>query len=260
MFRGSRCCGSADGSGLSRKPPDGRGDGRRRSPTARLIRRHPSNWADGRRTNAGCEIASRLWLAIARYQAVTPGESSYATAQSELAMSLEAAGQHAEAVAAAHRALALQPFEPQTYNTLATAQEALKQIDDALATYAAGIRLFPYNQNLMYNLGVIQFQQNRPAEALASFQRSLELVPTHPNSHRLLAVLAAEQGQTSRALLGWLTYLVLANPGQTPHDVLVAAETLAEGAPVVEDKERIKPIAANEAFAELDQLIEGKVA
>ncbi|MET4076125.1 tetratricopeptide repeat protein [Hymenobacter sp. UYCo722] len=198
--------------------------------------------------------------AIAKYQAVTPGDSSYATAQSELAMSLEAAGKHAEAVAAARRALALHPFEPQTYNTLATAQESLKQIDEALATYAAGIKLFPYNQNLVYNQGVVQFQQNRPAEALASFQRSLELYPTHPNTHRLLAVLAAEQGQTSRALLGWLTYLVLANPGPTAHDVLVAAETLSQGAPVVEDKERIKPIAPNEAFVELDQLIEGRVA
>ena len=198
--------------------------------------------------------------AAARYQAVTPGDSSYATAQSELALSLEAAGKHVEAVAAARRAQALQPFEPQTYNTLATAQQSLKQVDDALATYAAGLKLFPYNQNLVYNLGVIQFQQNRPAEALASFQRSLELVPTHPNTHRLLAVLAAEQGHTARALLGWLTYLVLANPDQTAHDVLMAAETLSRGAPVVEDKERIKPIAPNEAFAELDQLIESKVA
>ncbi|GAB3725683.1 hypothetical protein GCM10027594_07220 [Hymenobacter agri] len=198
--------------------------------------------------------------AAAKYQAVTPGDSTYATAQSELALSLEAAGKHAEAIMAARRALALQPFEPQTYNTLATAQEALKQIDDALATYAAGIKLFPYNQNLVYNLGVVQFQHDRPAEAIASFERSLELAPTHPNTHRLLAVLAAEQGHTARALLGWLTYLVLANPGQTTHDVLVAAETLSQGAPVVEDKERIKPVVSNEAFSELDQLIESKVA
>lgn len=66
MFRGSRCCGSADAPGLSRKPPAGRGDGRRRLLAARLICRYPLNWVDGRRTNAGCEIASRSWLAIAR--------------------------------------------------------------------------------------------------------------------------------------------------------------------------------------------------
>ena len=48
--------------------------------------------------------------AIAKNQAVMLDDSFYATAQSELDMSLEAAGQRAEAAAAAHCALALQPF------------------------------------------------------------------------------------------------------------------------------------------------------
>ena len=198
--------------------------------------------------------------AIAKYQAVTPGDSSYATAQSELALSLEAASRHDEAVAAARRALVLNPFEPQTYNTLATAQAALKQVDAALATYATGLHLFPYNQNLVYNQGVVEFQHDKVGPALASLERSIELKPTHPNSHRLLGSLAAEQGQPAHALTSWLMCLMLGDDGAAAHDVLVLAERLSQGAPVVDEKDRVKPVAPNEAFEELDQLLESKAA
>ena len=198
--------------------------------------------------------------AIAKYQAVSPGDSSYATAQSELALSLEAANKHEEAVAAARRALALHPFEPHTYNTLANAQEELKQIDAALVTYGQGLKLYPYNQNLIYNQAVLHFRQDHIAEALAGFQRSLELNPTHPNSHRLLGALAAEQQQPTHALISWLAYLAVSENGPGSHDVLVLAERLSEGAPVVEEKDKVKPVSPNDAFAELDQLIESKVA
>lgn len=198
--------------------------------------------------------------AIAKYQAVTPGDSSYATAQSELALSLHTAGKNEEAVAAARRAIALNPFEPQTYNTLAYSQEQLKQADAAQATYQQALRLFPYSQSLYYNQGVVLLETGQPAAALASLAHALELNPAHPNSHRLLGIVAARQGQTSHALISWLLYLALADADATSHNVLVQAERLSQGVPVVEDKEKIKPVASNEAFAELDQLIESKVA
>ncbi|WP_375415775.1 hypothetical protein [uncultured Hymenobacter sp.] len=52
--------------------------------------------------------------ATAKYGAALPGDSTYALAQSELALSLRAASQHEQAIAAARRALALNPDEPQT--------------------------------------------------------------------------------------------------------------------------------------------------
>ena len=199
--------------------------------------------------------------AIAKYGAVTPGDSAYATAQSELALSLHSAGKQEEAIAAARRAIALQPFEAQTYNTLANAQDALKQPTEALATYQQALKLFPYNQNLYYNQGVTLLNSpGHTAEALASLQHSVELKPAHPNSHRLLGALAAMQGQSSHALISWLTCLALADAGSGSHDLLVQAERLSQGAPVVKDDEKVKPVAPNSAFEELDQLIESKVA
>jgi antitoxin component YwqK of YwqJK toxin-antitoxin module/tetratricopeptide (TPR) repeat protein len=198
--------------------------------------------------------------AIAKYRAVTPGDSSYATAQSELALSLLSAGKHQEAVEAARRALALNPFEPMTYNTLADAQEELKQVDAALATYKQALGLFPYNQSFYFNQGVTHLRQLHTAEALASLQRSIELEPTKPGPHRLLAVLAAEQGHTTHALISWLTFLALAEDGPIAHDVLIEAERLSQGLPVVPDNEKAKPVSANAAFEDLDQLLQSKVA
>ncbi|MBO2012462.1 toxin-antitoxin system YwqK family antitoxin [Hymenobacter negativus] len=198
--------------------------------------------------------------AVAKYQAVTPGDSSYATAQSELALSLHTSGKNEEAVAAARRAIALNPFEPQTYNTLAYSQQQLKQVEAAQATYQQALHLFPYSQNLHYNQGVMLLETGQHAAALASLEHALELNPMHPNSHRLLGLLAAQQGQTAHALMSWLLYLALADAGTNSHNMLVQAERLSQGVPVVEDKEKEKPFVTNEAFAELDQLLESKVA
>jgi antitoxin component YwqK of YwqJK toxin-antitoxin module/tetratricopeptide (TPR) repeat protein len=198
--------------------------------------------------------------AIAKYQAVTPGDSTYAYAQSELALSLRSAGKHEEAVAAARRALALNPFEPLTYNNLADAQEELKQVDAALATYKQGLKLFPYNQTLYYNQGVTHVRRLQTAEALTNLQHSLELAPTHLGSHRLLGILAAQQGHTAHALISWLTYLALVESGPVAQSVLIDAERLSMGAPVVPDNEKAKPISSNKAFEDLDQLLDSKVA
>lgn len=200
--------------------------------------------------------------AAAKYRAVLPGDSTYALAQSELALSLDAAGQHQEAVAAARRALALAPDQPRTYGILADALDDLKQLDEALATYQLGLKRFPYNQELHYYQGVVQLlnSQTQGPAALRSLQRALELRPLHPNPHRMLALLAAEQGQTAHALLGLLTFLALAEADENHRNALVQAERLSLGVPIVDEKERIKPLAPNTAFAELDQLLDSKVA
>ena len=60
--------------------------------------------------------------------------------------------------------------------------------------------------------------------------------------------------------MSWLTYLALSDANANTHDVLVQAERLSQGAPVVLDKDKVKPVAPNAAFEDLDQLLESKVA
>ncbi|WP_022822191.1 hypothetical protein [Hymenobacter norwichensis] len=198
--------------------------------------------------------------AVARYRAVTPGDSLYPAVQSELATTYLALEKYREALEAANRALALHYLDPQPYVAAAWAEEELKHLDKAQAFYDAGLKRYPYHQTLWFNQGVMQVEAKRFEDGFRSLQRGVSLKPTHPNSHYQLASLAMRQGQTSRAMLGLLAYLLVNPDGSNSHDMLVTLEQLATHTAVVEENRKITPFLPNEAFKELDLLIDSKVA
>jgi len=198
--------------------------------------------------------------AAARYQLITPGDSAYAQAQAELAMSLVAADKYPEGVAAAQRALALNPHDPETLGVLASGQEGLKQLDAARQTYTQALKLFPYNERLWLNRGIAEYNLGKPELALAYMQRAMVLRPGHSTPHRLLGVLAARQGQPTHAMLGLLLFLAIEPEGERSQSVLVLLEKLSSGQPIVDDAEKVAASSPNAAFEELDQLITSKVA
>jgi antitoxin component YwqK of YwqJK toxin-antitoxin module/Tfp pilus assembly protein PilF len=198
--------------------------------------------------------------AAARYKLVTPGDSAYAQAQAELALSLLSAEKYQASIDAARRSMAIEPFEPELYSTLGSAYEGLKQLAEARQAYAAGLKLFPYNENLWVNQGVFELNQHQTAAALASLQRSIELRPAKASGHRLLGILAARQGQTAHAMLSLLLFLAIEPEGPRSNAVLVDLERLSQGVAVINKEDRTAPVASNTAFEELDQLITSKVA
>ena len=198
--------------------------------------------------------------AAARYQLITPGDSAYAQAQSELALSLISAEKYAEGVAAAQRSLARNPTDVEALSLLASGQEGLKQIDAARQTYARAVGLFPYNARLWLNRGIAEYNLGTPELALAYMQRALVLNPGHSTPHRLLGVLAARQGQPSHAMLGLLLFLAIEPQGERSQPALVLLEKLAGGQPIVDDGEKVPAFSPNGNFEELDQLITSKVA
>ncbi|TVT41713.1 hypothetical protein FNT36_09805 [Hymenobacter setariae] len=198
--------------------------------------------------------------AAARYQLVTPGDSAYAQAQAELALSLLAAEKYQASIEAARRSMAIEPFEPELYSTLGSAHEGLKQLAEARQAYAAGLKLFPYNENLWVNQGVFELNQQQTAAAMASLQRSIELRPAKASGHRLLGILAARQGQTTHAMLSLLLFLAIEPEGPRSNAVLVDLERLSQGVAIIGKEDQTAPVAPNAAFEELDQLITSKVA
>jgi antitoxin component YwqK of YwqJK toxin-antitoxin module/tetratricopeptide (TPR) repeat protein len=198
--------------------------------------------------------------AAARYQLVTPGDSAYAQAQSNLALSLLGAQKYDEAVAAAQRSLAAEPFDAHALGILASAQEEAKQFDAASQTYAKALKLYPYSETLWLDRGIGEYNQGHTATALTYLQHALALRPGHGTPHRLLGVLAARQGQPAHALISLLTYLAIEPEGERSQNVLVLVEKLSSGQPVVDDSEKVTPVAPNTDFEELDQLITSKVA
>jgi antitoxin component YwqK of YwqJK toxin-antitoxin module/tetratricopeptide (TPR) repeat protein len=198
--------------------------------------------------------------AAARYQLVMPGDSAYAQAQAELALSLLAAEKYQGSIEAARRSLAVEPFEPELYSTLGSAHEELKQLTEARQAYAAGLKLFPYNENLWLNQGVLELNQHQTGAALGSLQRALELRPAKASAHRLLGILAARQGQTAHAMLSLLLFLAIEPEGSRSNAVLVDLERLSQGISIIDKEDQTAPVANNTAFEDLDQLLTSKVA
>jgi antitoxin component YwqK of YwqJK toxin-antitoxin module/tetratricopeptide (TPR) repeat protein len=198
--------------------------------------------------------------AAARYQLITPGDSAYAAAQSELALALLGAKKYPEAVAAAQRSLVAEPFSANALGILASAQEEAKQIGDARQTYAKALKLYPYNETLWLDRAIGEYNQGQMAPALTYLQRAIALRPGHGTPHRVLGLLAARQGQPAHALISLLTYLAIEPDGPRSQPVLVLVEKLATGQPIVEESEKVAAVAPNAAFEELDQLITSKVA
>jgi antitoxin component YwqK of YwqJK toxin-antitoxin module len=198
--------------------------------------------------------------AAARYGLVTPGDSAYALAQGELAVSLIAAKKYAEGIAAAQRSLAHDAFRPGLYSTLASGYEGLKEPEKATKAYADGLKLYPYNDNILLNKGAAELNANQLASALVTLQRAIELRLGRPAGHRLLGLAAARQGHTTHAMLSWLLYLAIEPNGPYSNAILVNLERMAQNVPVLEPKDMLAPVSPNTVFEELDQLITSKVA
>jgi len=198
--------------------------------------------------------------AAARYELITPGDSAYAEAQSELALALLGAKKYSEAIAAAQRSLAAEPFSVGALGVLASAQEEAKQFDAARQTYAQAVKLYPYNETLWLDRAIGEYNQAKITDALLYLQRALTLRPAHGTPHRLLGLLAARQGQPAHALISLLTYLAIEPSADLSQNVLVLVEKISSGQPVVEESDKVAAVAPNTEFEELDQLITSKVA
>ncbi|WP_400193524.1 tetratricopeptide repeat protein [Hymenobacter sp. B81] len=199
--------------------------------------------------------------AIAQYLRVPASDSAYAQIQAELALSYWSNKQHAEAVAAAQRAIDLGMASPMPYVALANAQEDLGQIDQSLLTFQAGLKRYPRYPMLWFNQGITQSnQKGQTVAAVNSFQRSLELYPGHPGSQFQLARVELHQGHLSHALLGMLMYLLISPDEPGSQEVLVVAEQTAANSLRLDADTKRPATSPNEPFAELDQLLGAGVA
>jgi tetratricopeptide (TPR) repeat protein len=124
---------------------------------------------------------------------------TFAEAHRNLGTALQAQGDSAKAADCARRALALHPASAAAHNNLGNALRDLERFDAAAASYGRAIALSPSFAEAHNNLGILYRNQGRLVEAEASCQRSLELdargVPAIP----LLASLRADGGRFGEA-------------------------------------------------------------
>jgi hypothetical protein len=86
-------------------------------------------------------------------------------------------GQWHECIAAATRALALQPGHPEALANRGAALRMLGRLDEALADYDAALEGSPHSAEAHNNRGVALAAMNRHREAIAAYTLALELRP-----------------------------------------------------------------------------------
>lgn len=148
--------------------------------------------------------------ALAKYDAVSRNDSSYALAIYEKTLSYYSKKDYSKAIETANFGFTLKSeYEPLFHLMLAASLDDSGKREEALKAYHKGIDKFPNDFRLHYNKGLVYYRMWKINEAIACVQRAIELNFFHANSHRLLGLICLEQDQPSRAVLSMLTYLTI---------------------------------------------------
>ncbi len=194
--------------------------------------------------------------AIAYYDQVHEGDTTYLLAQTEKVTSLEALERYEEAIALGIKLLTLPSEHHEVlYNSLGSAYDMNEQPDSAIAVYSRGLQSYPYSFLLHYNLATTYSNQSRFEEALDEYQKALKINPFHANSHLSLAVLTAKMGLHTKTQLALSMYLALV---PSNNQALVALNDMFIGSWGLFGTE--KNIIDNTAFDEIDLIIKSKAA
>ena len=169
------------------------------------------------------EEAARLLCSIAK----TPPDYS------NLGISLEALGQHAEAEAAYLKPSAIDPTCAPAHYNLGNALSQAGQADEAIGEYEQALRLKPDYAEAHRNLALALEQTHRVREAIGEYEQALRIKPDRPavqnNLAWLLATLPpAEGGDPVRAVTLAEQACQLTNNRMPPYlDTLAAAYAAA---------------------------------
>ena len=101
----------------------------------------------------------------------------------EIAVQHHQAGRFAEAVAACQRALALQPNDAATLQTLGNALMAMQRVDAAIEAFRQGLFAQPNSAGLHLNLASALRTAGRLEEATVSYRSAILLRPERAQSH-----------------------------------------------------------------------------
>ena len=156
---------------------------------------------------------------------------------------LKAAGKHKEALAAYHRALALQPDFPEVQLQSAEIYQSQKRYDRLLATLdrlqdGTGVDDAPARVDILK--GIAMRQLGRTEEAEQCFVRATTKDPTNAKPHFELASLAMERGDVTLAQQSLAVALKL-NPTSVPTDAWMndLHAVNGPGGPVMNTEQRL---------------------
>jgi tetratricopeptide (TPR) repeat protein len=107
---------------------------------------------------------------------------------------------HFEAALALYRgALAIEPEQPDVWNSAGLAQAQLGRRDDAIASFESALRFDPRHAEAARNLGAVLGATGRRDEAIAAYERAVAAAPDMVEAREDLSVLLADVGRSEDA-------------------------------------------------------------
>jgi protein O-GlcNAc transferase len=132
--------------------------------------------------------------------ALSPGD---AQAHSNLGAVLSDLGQLAEAVASYRRAVEIEPGFVQAHHNLGVTLKNLGHLTEAVASCRRALEINPDYVEAHNNLGAVLSGLGRHADAMASYRRALELKPDYAEAHNNLGVVLNDRGQLVEAVASY---------------------------------------------------------
>lgn len=150
-------------------------------------------------------------LAIVHYEKAVALEPYYAQTYNTLGVMLMKYGHVRSALPYLDRAVNLQPGFAEAHSNLGLALSSIGKVDQAIASFKEALRLDPSYAEVQVNLAIVLSGQGRLDEALPLIYEALRLNPDYADGHYNLAVALFSQGKAAEAAAHLRTALRL-NP------------------------------------------------
>jgi len=166
---------------------------------------------DSRKVWNGCALAyiklGNFDLATRFLKKLVGKEPENYDAWINLCFTAGSAGQHADTLFYAMRALELKPLDPRSHNNLGCSLLAVQRYKDALISYETAIKLQPDNLDALSNIATIGSLTGNSAEALEVYERCLQLAgPNIEFAETIKYRMSFDLLRSGRLKEGWAMY------------------------------------------------------
>ena len=142
----------------------------------------------------------KLAEAIAAYHKAIELDPKYAEAYTTSASPCRDQKKLAEAIAAYHKAIELDPKYAYAYNNLGIALRDQKKLPEAIAAFHKAIELDPKYAEAYNNLGIALRDQKKLDEAIAAYRKAIELDPKYAVAYNNLGIALRDQKKLAEAI------------------------------------------------------------
>ena len=197
--------------------------------------------------------------ALEMYKLISPNDSNYSLAQSEMAFTLIALEEYDQVIELCEKALENKNIvQSEILERLALAYDEVGESDKSIATYTKGIEIAPMSYMMYFNRGVTYLGQEKYKEAISDFKSALEINPKHASSHYQLGMYALQQGELVPATMALGTFFMFEPSSERAFNALVTLNNALSEKQDYEDYGY--PVAEGENFKQLEVMVSNYIA